>query len=565
MKHIGVAILTGAVVLGVTLSGDVRSDTKGVAERKSALQTSQYLYDYTPPNSISSSAPTGRIQIAELDTSFPSQGPSIELWRKEMFENNAVVRSHSWSIWGGITSLTAYAIDNPFGADIGATKLPAFMTWYSSYEVYGANSQANNRCTKNQPATVDKHGIKRCKSGSVLDFNKFTLVEAKYVIDKKLNNLATLTSRVKKNPTALDLPPFNASKFKNNKTDNISISLKPVYYLLKNNAHNLLPYWGGMQANTTSNVKSPTPNTWKQCVLVTVGSPTANAPKVCNPGKGNANVVAPKGGWQKVALSDFLAVPLTQAMLDELLYAKENSTLQASSIISLGYSDDAKPHVGDVAVLVGMHITVRETKDWVWQTMYWSPGNLTQVSMDTGYPEFPPKQAAYTAGPNYPGSSFDNPFKVASKSDATIPGWAKNYAMCTAYSTVYPVQPDSGGSNANAFPQICYNPWLETAFDTLQGHFSDSGLNSNCMSCHGQASYNGAVSSDRVTAKCALPQGFGYYGNGYVARDNSCLTNKNFAYDFSWHIGNAYAPTPKAANPDVLHQKPPLVAPSFSQ
>ena len=94
-------------------------------------------------------------------------------------------------------------------------------------------------------------------------------------------------------------------------------------------------------------------------------------------------------------------------------------------------------------------------------------------------------------------------------------------------------------------------------------HFSDTGLNSNCMTCHGQASYNGAVTTK---TKCNETQGFGYYMNGYIARDNSCLTNDNYAYDFSWHIRNASDVSKTAyTNPAVVHQKPPVVAPSFSR
>jgi hypothetical protein len=539
---------------------------KTVSDNKPNNILSQYQYDFVAPSKIESSAPSGKFQIAELDTSFPNQMNDIQGWLKQEIDNNAAVRSHSWSIWGSLTSLTPYKIDNPYNAQIGTGRLPAFMTWYSSYEVYGVNSDAKNLCTSNRAGAVDKHGIKRCRGGSLLDFNKFSLIESKYVIDQSYNNLSTLTQRVNNNPQPLDLPPFNRSNFSNNTVNNVSFSLKPVYYLLKNNAHNLLPYWGGMQANTTSKRSSPTPNTWNQCVAVTVGKTNSPVPKVCNPGAGHANATAPIGGWQQVALSEFLAIPLTQEILDELIYAKKNSPLQASSILSLGYTETAKAEVGDVAVLVGMHVTVRESKDWVWQTMYWSPTNLQQVKMNTDYPVFPPKTTSYIAGENYPGSSFDNPYQNTTPASTNIPGWAKNYAMCTAYSQVYPVQPDNGGTNANTFPQICFNPWLETAFDTLDGHFSKTGLNSNCMSCHGQASYNGAVNKNMVTKKCNQPQGFAYYGNGYVPRDNSCLTNKNFAYDFSWHIGNAFDDEKsKSVNEKVVHQKPPTISPSFSQ
>lgn len=556
-------ILKYAFLILILLSG---CSQKSTIENEPSNTQVQYQYDFINPLPIKSSAPSGKFQIAELDTSFPSQMNDIQTWLSQEIDNNAAVRSHSWSIWGSLTSLTPYSIENPYNAQIGSSHLPTFMTWYSSYEVYGVNSNAKNSCASGRQGTIDKHGIKRCRAGSLLDFNKYSLVESKYVIDQQYNNLSTLTQRVNNNPEPLDLPPFNNSLFANNTADNVSFSLKPVYYLLKNNAHNLLPYWGGMQPNTTVTPNAPTPNTWNQCVAITVGTTSSSLPKVCNPGKGNANATAPDGGWQQVALSDFLAIPLTQEMLDELNYAQKSSPLQASSILSLGYSDDAKAEVGDVAVLVGMHVTVRESKNWVWQTMYWSPKDLQQVTMNTDYPVFPPKSDTYNAGENYPASSFDNPYQTPSPAHTNIPSWAKNYAMCTAYSPVYPIQPDTGGTNDSTFPQICFNPWLETAFDTLKGHFSNTGLNSNCMSCHAQASYNGSVAPGMQTAKCSEPQGFGYYGNGYTSRDNSCLTNKNFAYDFSWHISNAYDDEKsKSVNKEVIHQKPPIIAPSFNR
>ncbi len=537
-------------------------DSEGPATEASAM-VNGYNYDFVPPASIQSSASSGGFQIAELDTSFPIQSSDISVWLAEEFDNNAVVRSHAWSIWGALTTLTNYEIENPNDTNIGSDYLPAYMTWYSSYEVYGVNSGANARCTASRAGTTDNNGILRCRDGSLLDFNKFSLIESQYVINSNYNNLSTLTARVNSGGGPLDLPPFESSGFQSNTVDNVSFSLKPVYYLLKNNAHNLLPYWGGMQAGTTSAPGKPTPNTWNQCVLVTIGTPTSQPPSVCNPGNGNANAPMPAGGWPSASLTSFMSLPLTQQILDELNYANTNSSIQGSSILSLHYTEGPAA-VGDVAVLVGMHVTVRETKDWVWQTMYWSPTSLEGVTMNTGYPDFPPQTNSYQAGPNYPGSSFDNPWGAADNQPGNVPTWAGNYAMCTAYSTVYPVQPDDGGSNAGTFPQICYNPWLETAFDTLQGSFSNTGLNSNCMTCHGQASYNGAVQTP--TTSCNLPQGFGYYSNGYIARNNSCLTNQNFDYDFSWHISNAWSGSSQTgANAGVVHQKPPIVAPSFSQ
>ncbi|MGH1438976.1 MAG: hypothetical protein ACRBBR_02595 [Cellvibrionaceae bacterium] len=549
--------------------GDVKKSQHENHANKQALVTNKavagrYDFNYVPPaavtqkQSITVKTATGPVQVKNLG--FPTQANNINPWISAAYPGNPVIRAHAWNVWGALTTLTPYKIQG--AATTGSNYLPAFMTWYSSYEVYGVNSDANNSCTASQQPVVDANGIKRCRDVSLLAFNKLSLPESKYIIDKKYNDLSTLQARDK---TPLDLPPFNDSGFNSNTNTNVSFSLKPVYYLLKNNAYNLLPYWGGMQAGTTSNKNAPVPTTWKQCVLIKVGKPTGTPPTVCNPGKKNANVSAPKGGWDKANLSQFLSVPLTQAMVDGLAYAQSPQTpIQASSIVSLGYTDDAAPAVGDVAVLVGMHVSVRETKEWLWQTMYWSPKGLS-VPTNTDVPVFPPQTSSYVAGPNYPGSSYDNPYANSSNAPGKVPTWAQNYAMCTAYSPVYPVQPYVGGTNDGTYPQICFNPWLETGFDNMAGHFSNTGLNSNCMTCHGQASYQGAIA--KPTETCNLPQGYGYYVNGYTSRDNSCLTKQNYAYDFSWHISNAYkAPSDTVeAHPAVIHQKPPTVAPSFSR
>jgi hypothetical protein len=565
-------LVAAVIASGLVLSAcDKKEPKKPTGSSKPTVELAAYKYDFVPPAVITSSktvhakSPVQPLEIT-YNTSFPTKGPLINQWVEKEYPGNSVSRSHAWSIWGALTTLTSYDIEAST-AQLGSSYLPTFMTWYSSYEVYGVNSDAKNSCSATMEPTTGTNGIKRCYDGSLLDFNKFSLVEAKYVIDKKFNDLTTLKNRPK---TPLDLPPFNSSNFTENTNINVSFSLKPVYYLLKNNAYNLLPYWGGLQSGTTTEPAKPVPTTWNQCVQITVGTPdsTEAPPTVCNPGKGNAK--APAGGWPTATLSQFLAVPLTQSMIDQLTYAqKPNTPIQPSSIMetSIGYSDDAKPEVGDVAVLVGMHVTVRETQDWVWQTMYWSPKDLNvseSTLMNTDAPVFPPQTYDYVAGPNYPGSSYDNPYGSGSNTPGSVPTWAQNYAMCTANSPVYPVQPRTGGSNADTYPQICYNPWLETGFEGIHGHFSESGLNSNCMTCHSQASYQGAISPP--TVKCTQPQGFGYYVNGYVSRDNTCLTNQNYAYDFSWHISNAYKePQEPSSNEAVIHQKPPTVAPSFSK
>lgn len=548
------------LLLATGLAGCGNSTSHHQDKPKPNNVSTGYNFSYVPPAAIATDEYKSPQRPASADyshTGFPSQEKYIDGWIQQAETGNPVIRAHGWNVWGALTSLSDVPIKN------GEGYLPNYMTWYSSFEIYGVNTPRDYQCSNTQKPTTDKHNIGRCLDATLLDFNKFSLPETKYVINQDYNEYKTLGNRPK---TPLDMPPFNQSGFNKNTHDNVSFALKPVYYLLKKDAHNLLPYWGGLQAGTSSNMTKPVPTTWEQCVLITVGSPKGTPPTVCNPGKGNANVPQPAKGWEKASLDQFMAIPLTSEMVEALAYAKvRNNDIQAPSIVSLGDSDAPQPEVGDVAVLVGMHVTVRESKEWTWQTYYWSPRD-TRVTMNTGVPVFPPNSDSFQAGPNYPGSSYDNPFIGISKNTPDkVPAWAQYYAMCTAYSQVYPAQPATGGTNTGTYPQICYNPWLETDFVGMPGHFSQSGLNSNCMTCHGQASLLGAFSNKSVT--CNLPQGFGYYVNGYIPRDNTCLTNQNYAFDFSWHLANAYrAPEDKAeVNKAVIHQKPPVFAPSFSK
>ena len=564
MKTTYLSKVGASFALSLMASCSTQGESGGSATDPGAkldVATVPYDFGYVGPAAISN-------RLYGNDTSFPLQAAMIDDYLANSEQPAMLRRSHGWSIWGALTSSTDIPIQNTSGSVLGSDVLPNFMTWYSSFEIYRVNSSAKLDCSTSQTPTFGEEGIKRCLDKSLLAFNKFSQVEASYVISSGVNELSTLTQRVSVDPQPLDMPPQLSSGFNANTQDNVSFSLKPVYYLLKNDAHNLVPYWGGLQAGTTSKPERPTPNTWNQCVLVTVGSPQGAVPDTCNPGSGNANVPEPSEGWQQVSLEEFMALPLTSQMVDALNNSvNPNPTIQPSSVLpaGLGLDEDTKPQLGDVAVLVGMHIAVRETQDWVWQTMYWSPGNLRDVPMDTYFPELVPGSASGKHGPNFPGSSYDNPFRGTDFPG--VPAWAANYAMCTADASVYPAQPRTGGNNAGTFPQICFNPWLETAFDHLPGEFSKTGLNSNCMTCHGQASYNGAVSDDLRTTTCNLSQGFGYYANGYVSRDNACLTDENFDYDFSWHVSNAWYETTeqKKHNPRVLHQKPPEVVLSYSK
>lgn len=134
---------------------------------------------------------------------------------------------------------------------------------------------------------------------------------------------------------------------------------------------------------------------------------------------------------------------------------------------------------GDTALLVAMHVATREITRWTWQTFWW-----------TQTPDQPPVP-----------SSAD----IAAVRPSQLQGAPRHYAMALAYTMLSPEQPYTGGSNTS--PAVyAYNPWIEAHFgpadlpDSRPGFGPDGqpagnnyGVQTNCMSCHAQATYHGAT------------------------------------------------------------------------
>jgi hypothetical protein len=115
---------------------------------------------------------------------------------------------------------------------------------------------------------------------------------------------------------------------------------------------------------------------------------------------------------------------------------------------------------GKTEIVAGMHMTTREIQNWTWQTFWWTP--------DATKPPAPSSQQIAAARP---------------KQLLTM-GAPAHYAVALAYS----MRTSTGG---NVFG---YNPYLEAGFSGLAGSFP-FGVQTNCMSCHANASYKGIPST----------------------------------------------------------------------
>jgi hypothetical protein len=94
-------------------------------------------------------------------------------------------------------------------------------------------------------------------------------------------------------------------------------------------------------------------------------------------------------------------------------------------------------------VLMAVHLTTKETPDWVWATFWWNN---------------------HSSDPNY---GWDRPSPRLLKGDK----W-RHFLMDTTLSETTPLELDHG-------PRICFNPYLEARFP-----------DSNCVHCHKRAVYS---------------------------------------------------------------------------
>jgi hypothetical protein len=200
-------------------------------------------------------------------------------------------------------------------------------------------------------------------------------------------------------------------------------------------------------------------------------------------------------------LADFIHFELTE---DDITYFE-------SEFFAADSKDDFS--VGDYAILVGMHVSSREAFRWTWQTFYWTPN---------------PDQ------PTLPSSPL-----IASLRPRQLTGAPAHYALTAAYNMIWPAQPYVGGQSVGE-PIYSYNPYLEAPFTegtlgsspvTLpNGKIIDNkyGIQTNCMSCHIQATVIPTGSS----AKHTNP----YRANTYISMDDEFFRGKLMT-DFAYSVG----------------------------
>ncbi len=420
---------------------------------------------------------------------FPEYPSVIYDWLKN--EDTSSIAQHTWGIWSGLTSKT----DQVYGGDT----LLLFETWMGAHEIREILESDGNdistypyRKTSRTPLSIPtqlSHGVplendrgSESLSNSVdRKFQRLVTVcysppSAEFAINNRIFDPKVLLEYKPENGEIGAMPSFPSN----------SINIKPTYFTVANKGTDpiVLPIWPG-PPDTIAKITG-WDTFWQYVFIDPTNSQPANKIPVL------ADSMDATGETQKratVNLNDFIYFYADSAM------ANQFNNEQGSDSIS----------PGDLAILVGMHVTTKEIQNWTWQTFFWAP--------DPQNPPFP--SSSFTAGHRLPKTQLSSA--------------AQHYAAVPVYNMVWPNQPINGGTNTGVSPLIGYNPYLEaelnkfTVYDSLNPKFI-YGVRSNCMSCHSLAAYKFEGQSD-----------FRYSGDQYISR-NSSLFNGYVQLDFAWSV-----------------------------
>jgi len=391
-----------------------------------------------------------------VSSGLPGDADTIQGWIDE--GNDEAMHGHALEIWG--------ALNQDSGQVFQGRRLPIWETWYSGDEIYDSQTACSSTqrpsATTNfeNPRQLFKHGV---ADEATTSFNKFNGEYAQNVCDNLYNNPDVLTSLNESFTPSTPIADRSIQDF-----PNATVALKPVFMLVSQSGLTSMPYWNG--AENSTNFAMPSSNTWTQCVAVDPLNRSDMKPvtQACN---GSPTV------QQVVPLNEFYHFALTQGDIDNL-----SGFAPAQEL--------AGAQVGDYAVLVAMHVTMREIPQWTWQTFWWHPDPA-----------------------NSPAPAVSRPAEVLAK----IPAPFNHYAMCTAYQMMLPESPSS------TTPLICFNPYLEPGLTGVVGK------ESNCMTCHSLASWGNGGD---------FGGGLDYQANGYIDQSSDLFSDVT-KLDFLWSVTRA--------------------------
>ena len=445
---------------------------------------------------------------------FPESKETLMSWINN--GNAQSISLHGWGLW---TSLTA-----PSGqSEFGLTNVPVYVTWLSPAEIAAlpqpspAAVNAPKRQFKlEQPRQFSHKGVKveqaiiknsttspSAASSSTAAVVPDTAIAVTMGYDPSAqafahsNNLFSLTALQKIYNSGTGpiraIPTF----------PNTAVTIKPTYKIISsanmiNGSIYVMPAWPGTPPVITKEIteKGFPESVWPGCVYIN----TKNASKSSATGVDPDCKTGPTAA-NTFGLGDFINFAVTSNNIANF------ETLTGETL-----------SVGDFIILIAMHVTTREIDEWTWQTYFWTPN---------------------PANPPLPSSKA-----IASARPAQLTGAAAHYAMAIGYQMVAPNQPIIGGKSVGS-PVTVYNPYLESPFSAAvfgappvnvgiqksgakKPYMATVGVQSNCMTCHGNASINPSNPDSNTNS---LP----YLTNFYVSRDDAAFTGY-LQTDFLWSI-----------------------------
>lgn len=428
---------------------------------------------------------------------FPEAETTLNQW---IYNNNTeAIYQHAWGIWAGLTQTIA---------TIDGQAVRAFETWNTldniKFQTGAAYAKQNkSRLNLSRPnqfrnaKTIKPITHPKKQKSNDGDTNIFVSVAynppaAKHTISNKLLLQSTLNTYLEQGYTQIPDFPNNA------------ITIKPVYKLVPKNSPKgiyTFPGWPG----TPNPAKTYPEQDWNACVYI------------------NINEKTPKAGGNSIDKGCKNRNDNNTFYLSNFIH--QQITAQDANYLSTQLSIPVS--TGDYAILVGIHVTTRETKRWAWQSFWWSVN-----------PKDPYSPSSKAIAAKQPSEALD--------------AAAQHYAMTVAYSMVNPAQPITGGQNIG-HPVIAYNPHLEAGFDpatfqiirpingTLKNQY---GVQTNCMTCHSLALYDPSVDYNNSDNR-EKP----YAPDFYISLNDNVYTGK-LQLDFAWSIlGALELDAPKKKKP----------------
>lgn len=449
--------------------------------------------------------------------SFPEPEAQLLQWiNTPTGSNTRSVYRHGWGLWASLTA--------PSGqTEFGLPNVPVYFTWLTPTEVAALPATQGPAVAELRAAAPRRFELRTPRqflripgfserreerrahmmqspasnAMSVRDTSSFEMVAydpttAEFVRKNQLLSKASLTKIYAAGNTAV--PSF----------PNTAVAVKPVYKLVSkanmiNGTLYVMPAWPGTPKPTPAMQTQGFPeDQWPGCVYIdskNAGPSSANST--------DASCARPNAS-NTFGLGDFIGYAITPANVSEF------QQLVASQL-------KQKVEVGDVLILMAMHVTSREMTEWTWQTYFWTPN---------------------AAKPPLPSSSF-----IAAARPREISAPVAHYAMAIGYQMVAPNQPINGGKSLG-LPVIAYNPYLEAGFPsntftappnnvgiynpvTKKTFTGTLGIQTNCMTCHSGASVSMANNAASI----------GYATDFYIPR-NDPMFKGSLQTDFLWSIAD---------------------------